>query len=184
MKQVEFFQLSNQQGTSFPSFQCFAGQIQVYKSTLRSLITWGSINSNITDYIIKVINAQYKKRRKKNGTLRNTNINLTFLQRHPIQNHFKLSITEKWWNKTKYPTWNSIRLEFVKKKTSMPNTVYDLGYTKCHSSSIRSSSKNPSNSVRYNYHKMQLNERTVHTGNQKNGHISQSNQQAYYLQVF
>ena len=44
----------------------------------------------------------------KNGALWNSNINRMFLQRLPIQNHWKLSVTEKKRNKTKYLTRNSI----------------------------------------------------------------------------
>ena len=79
-------------------------------------------------------------------TLRNSSINWIFLWSLPIQNHLKLSITEKRRNKAKYQTWNSIRLKFVK-KTSMQNPVKSLGYIKCHSSSSPRSVKNPSNSM-------------------------------------
>ena len=75
------------------------------------------------------------------------------LWKHPIQNHPKLSITEKRRNKAKYLTWNSIRLKFVK-KTSMPNPVKSLGYIKCHSSSSPRPVKSPSNSIRYNCDKI------------------------------
>ena len=37
-------------------------------------------------------------------------------------------------DKSKYLTWNSIRLKFAK-KTSIPNSVQRLGYIKCYSSS-------------------------------------------------
>ena len=47
----------------------------------------------------------------KNGALRNSSINWIFLWRLSIQNHLKLSITEKGINKAKYLTWNSIRLK-------------------------------------------------------------------------
>ena len=40
--------------------------------------------------------------------------------------------TEKWRNKTKYPTWNSIRLGFVR-QTSIPNPLKRLEYIKCYS---------------------------------------------------
>ena len=40
--------------------------------------------------------------------------------------------TEKWRNKTKYPTWNSIRLGFVR-QTSIPNPLERLEYIKCYS---------------------------------------------------
>ena len=58
-----------------------------------------------------------------------------------IQNHSKLSITEKRQNKTKYLTWNSKRLKFAK-KTRMPNTVKSLRYIKCYSSSSPKPLKN------------------------------------------
>ena len=48
-----------------------------------------------------------------------------FLWKHPIQNHPKLSITEKRRNKAKYLTWNSLRIKFVK-KISMSNPVESL----------------------------------------------------------
>ena len=73
--------------------------------------------------------------------------------RLPIQNHLILSITEKRRNNTKYLTINSIRLKFVK-KTSMPNPVKSLGYIKCYSSSSPRPVKSPSNSIRYNCHKI------------------------------
>ena len=76
-----------------------------------------------------------------------------FLWRLPNQNHLKCSITEKRRNKTKYLTWNSIRLKFVK-KTSMPNPVKSLGYIKCYSLSDPRSAKSPSNPIRYNCKKI------------------------------
>ena len=79
--------------------------------------------------------------------------NWIFLWRLPIQNHSKLSITEKRRNKAKYLTWNSVRLEFVE-KTSMPNPVKSLGYIKCYSSSSSRPIKSPSNSIRCNCKKI------------------------------
>ena len=57
-------------------------------------------------------------------------------------------------NKAKYLTYNSIRLNFVK-KTSMPNSVESLGYIKCYSSSsgLRPV-KSPSSSIRHNCQKI------------------------------
>ena len=67
------------------------------------------------------------------------------------------------------------------KKTSKPNPVKSLGYIKCYSSprpvalvilldtTIRRSAVDQ--------------EDLKHTGNQKKGHISQGNQQFYFLQV-
>ena len=46
-------------------------------------------------------------------------------------------------------TWNSTRLEFVK-KNSMPNPVKTFGYSKCYSSSSPRPVKISINSVRYN----------------------------------
>ena len=91
-----------------------------------------SIDSNITENIIrKVINVQQVKFRAKNAALRNSSITWIFLQRLPIQNHQKPSITEKRRNNTNDLTRNSIRLLFVK-KTSMPNSGKSLGYIKCY----------------------------------------------------
>ena len=72
--------------------------------------------------------------RIKNGPLRNSSVNSIFLQRFHIQNHPRPSITDKRRHKSKYLTWNSIRLKFAK-KTSIPNYVQRLGYIKCYSSS-------------------------------------------------
>ena len=82
-----------------------------------------------------------------NVSLKITRINWIFLWRLSIQNHSKSSITEKRRNKTKYLTWNSIRLKFVK-KTSMPNPAKSLGYIKCHSSSSPRPVKSPISSIR------------------------------------
>ena len=112
-----------------------------------------SIDSNITDNIArKVINEYYEKCRTKNGPLKNSKNNWRFLWGFPIQNHLKLSITEKR-NKAKYLTLNSIRFKFVK-KTSIPNPVKSLGYIKCYSLSSPRSVKSPNNSIRYNCQKM------------------------------
>ena len=56
-------------------------------------------------------------------------------------------------NKAKCLTWNSIRLQFVK-KTSMLNPAKSLGYIKCHSSSSPRPVESPSNSIRYNCEKI------------------------------
>ena len=85
--------------------------------------------------------------------LRNSSINWIFLWRFPIQDHLKLPITEKRRNKTRYLTWNSIRLQDVK-KTSMPNFVESLGYIKCCSSSNPRPVKVPSNPIRHNCQKI------------------------------
>ena len=70
-----------------------------------------SIDSNITDNIMrKVINALQEKCTTRNRALRNYSIKWIFLWILPIQNHSKPSITEKRQNKTKYLTWNSIKL--------------------------------------------------------------------------
>ena len=60
--------------------------------------------------------------------------------RLPIQNHLKVSTTEKGQNKAKYLSRNYIRRKFVK-KTSMPNPIERLGYIKCYSSGILSKMK-------------------------------------------
>ena len=54
---------------------------------------------------------------------------------------------------SKYLTWNSIRLKFVK-KTSMLNPVKSLGYIKHYSSSSPRPVKSHSNSIRYNCQKI------------------------------
>ena len=76
-----------------------------------------------------------------------------FLWRLSIQNHSNPSITEKRWDKTKYLTWNSIRL-MLGKKISMPNPVKSLGYIMCHSSSSPKPVRSPSNPIRYNCEKI------------------------------
>ena len=91
--------------------------------------------------------------RTKNGALRNSSIRWTLLWRFSIQNHLKLSITEKRRNKAKNLTWNSIRLKFVK-EASMPNPVKSIGPIKWHSSSSPRTVKNPSNSIRCNCEKI------------------------------
>ena len=45
---------------------------------------------------------------------KNSSITWIFLQGLPIQINSKLSITKTRWNKVKYPTWKSLRLEFEK----------------------------------------------------------------------
>ena len=70
-----------------------------------------------------------------------------------MKNHPKLPITEERRNKAKYLTWNSIRLQYVK-KTSMPNSVKSLGYIKCCSLSSLRPVKTPSNSIRNNCQKI------------------------------
>ena len=58
-------------------------------------------------------------------------------------------MTEKRGNKTKYLTWNSIRLRFAK-KTSIANPVKSLGYMKYYSSVSPGFVKSSSNSIRSN----------------------------------
>ena len=86
--------------------------------------------------------------KKSVGALRNSNNDLILLRRFSIQNHLKLSITEKRQNKTKYLAWNSIKFEFVK-KNSMPHTAESLGFIKCHSLSSPRPIKSNSNFIRY-----------------------------------
>ena len=131
----------------------FRSQFKLF-TQIRILITLRidsivSIDSNITDIIRSLMHS-----RKSVGprSLRNSSINWIFLWRLAIQNYSKSSITQKRENKTKYLTWNSIRLKFV--KTSMPNPVESLGYIKCYSSSSPRPVKCPSNSIRYNYKKI------------------------------
>ena len=85
--------------------------------------------------------------------MRNSSINWIFLLKLSIQNHPKLSITEKRRSKTKYLTWNSIRCKFVK-KMNMPNPVKSLGYIKCYSCGNPRPVKSPRNSIRYNCQKI------------------------------
>ena len=54
--------------------------------------------------------------------LRNTCIKWIFFERFPIQNNSDTSTTEKLQSNTKYSTWNSIKLEFVK-RTRMPTLL-------------------------------------------------------------
>ena len=109
---------------------------------------------NITYRITrKAINVQQKIIRTKNIALRNPTIKYKFLWRLPILNYLKLSITPKRWNLTKYLTWNSIRLEFVK-KTSMSNPVENLGYIKCCSLSSPRTIQSSSNSIRFKCQKI------------------------------
>ena len=73
-----------------------------------------SIDSNIIDNIIqKVISMYCEKCRIKNKALRNSINNWKFLQWLLNHNHSKETISEKRWNKAKYPTRISIRLEFA-----------------------------------------------------------------------
>ena len=72
----------------------------------------------------------------------------------PIYNHLKPSVTGRRWNKAKYLTWNTWRLNSVK-KTSMTNPVKSLGYIKCHSScSPRPVAESSSHSIRCNCQKI------------------------------
>ena len=84
---------------------------------------------------------------------RNSSINWILLSpRLLIQNHSKLSITEKRKNKAKYLTRNSTTLKLV--KANMPNTVKSLGYIKCYSSSSPRPVKSHSTTIRYNCQKI------------------------------
>ena len=140
---MEFFQHWNQQATSCPSPQCLMDISSAANSSCCQWSdTWSHIHiintySNISDnIIIKVTNVYQKKCSAKNGALRNSSINWIFLWRHPIQSHSKPFTIEKWRNKAKCLSWNSIRLKFMK-QTSIPNPV-----------------KSPSNSIRYNCQKI------------------------------
>ena len=88
--------------------------------------------------------------------------------------HSKLSITEKRRSKSKYLTWISVILRFVK-KTIMPNPVKSLAYVNSYSSSSPRTVKSPSNSIRYNCRKICRWSRKPKTiGNWKKGCISLS----------
>ena len=140
------------------------------------------MSKNVVDTTFDV---SQEKRWTKNRGLRNSSMNWIFLRRLTIQNHSKLSITEKRQNKAKYLTWNSIGLKFVK-KTSIPNPVKSLKCIKCYSSSSPRPIKSPSNSTRYNCQKIWSWSRTPKTIQEtwKKGHISLGDKQTYYLQVF
>ena len=107
-----------------------------------------------------------------------------FLWRLPTQNHLKLFITEKRRNKSKYLSWNSIRLKFVK-KTSMPNPVKSLGYIKCYSSSSPRPVKSHINFIRYKFQKIWswLRRAKVYWKLGKLPHFTRWST-TYYLQVF
>ena len=76
-------------------------------------------------------------------------------------------------------------LKFVK-KTSMPNPVKSLGYIKCYSSSSPRPVKSPSNSIIYTTVRSSTVDREDLKPYRKSekGHISLSDQQSCYLQVF
>ena len=69
------------------------------------------------------------------------------------QDHPEPPKTIYYWEKTKHPTWSSVRFQFVK-KTSMPQPAESLGYFKCYRSSSPRPLKNPSSSVRFNCYKI------------------------------
>ena len=71
-----------------------------------------------------------------------SSFNWLFLRRLSIQNHPKLSITEKRRNNAKYLTWNTIRLTFAKKKAC--ETLL-----KAYSSTSTTPVKSHSNSITY-----------------------------------
>ena len=66
---------------------------------------------------------------------------------------WSLLLLKKRRNKAKYLTWNSVRPKFVK-KTSLLNSVENLGYMKCDSLSSPRPVKSPSNSIRHNCQKI------------------------------
>ena len=88
-----------------------------------------------------------------NGALGDSNINWIFLWRLSIQKHSKSSVTKKNWNKTKYLSWISIELKFVK-KNCMSNSVESLEYVMCYSSSTRGPIKSANNFVWYSCQKI------------------------------
>ena len=89
----------------------------------------------------------------KNEALRSSSFDWMLLWRLPIQNHLKLSITEERRSKAKYPTWNSIGFEFLK-KTSMARSVESLEYIKYHISSSPRPIKCLRSYIQYNCQKV------------------------------
>ena len=100
------------------------------------------------------------------------------------ETHSKPPINKERRNKAKYLTWNSIRLKLLN-NTRVPNSVKNLLYIKCCSSSSPRSVKSPSSSIRYNCQKIFSWSRRPKTILEiKKGYISQGDQQSYYLQNF
>ena len=85
-------------------------------------------------------------------------------------------------NKAKYLAWNSIRRKFMK-KTGSTNSVENLGYIRCYSSSSPRPVKSLSNSVTHNCQKICSWSRRPKTILEIRGHISLGDQQSYYLHV-
>ena len=107
-----------------------------------------SIYSNIKDSIIwKIINLYSEMTRTKYGALSNTSINLDIVERIHIQNHLEPSVTDK------TLTWNSTRLDFIK-KISVPNPVKIVGYIKCYTLNSPRPIKIPKNFIRCNCQKI------------------------------
>ena len=99
---------------------------------------------------------------------RRPSINWIFLPRRPIQNHSKPSIGQKRQIKAKYPTWNSITLEFLR-KTIMSNPVENLGYIKCRSLSIPTPIKSQFCQIQLAEDLQLIGKTWNHTVNQKRG---------------
>ena len=99
---------------------------------------------------------------------RSPSINWIFLPRRPIQNHSKPSIGQKRQIKAKYPTWNSITLEFLR-KTIMSNPVENLGYIKCRSLSIPTPIKSQFCQIQLAEDLQLIGKTWNHTVNQKRG---------------
>ena len=94
-----------------------------------------SLDNNIADKIIRVINVSLEKRRTKNRALTNTSINEMILWRLLIKgNHPKPSIPRRWQNKAENLIGNSVRLKFGK-RNNIPNRAKSLEWIKCYSSS-------------------------------------------------
>ena len=95
---------------------------------------------------------KWRKGRINNAALRNSSINCIFLRRLPIQDYSKLSITKKRQNKTKYEILGEEDLTLWRRPVC--KTLWkalEISSAKTNSSK---SIKNPSNSIRYNCHKI------------------------------
>ena len=83
--------------------------------------------------------------------------------------------------KAKYLRQNLTRLKFVT-KIRMPNPVGSFGYTKC-CSVVASDLLKALSKFSKDLQLIKGTDQENHTGNEKKGHISLGDQQAYYLQV-
>ena len=96
----------------------------------------------------------------------------------------KPCITKKKRNTSKYLSWNSIRLKFVK-RTSMSDPVKSLRYITCYNSTspdlLKATAILSDTTVRRSAVDQ---EDLKQYGNKKKSHNSLDDQQSYYLQVF